>query len=99
MSGGECQYCPICLVEVASSPRYPRYVCAACDGKATDENGRLLTFSNESFSGGFIAKYADTGGERDSHVCFIDGVKCWADEARFGGIVIQPMEDSVPRRA
>ncbi len=48
-------------------------------------------FSNESLSGGFIAKYADTGEGRDSHVCFIDGVKCWADEAHMGGIIIQPV--------
>ncbi len=91
MSGEEHQYCPICLVEVVQSPRYPRYVCANCDGRATDENGRLLMFSNESLSGGFIAKYADTGEGRDSHVCFIDGVKCWADEAHMGGIIIQPV--------
>jgi hypothetical protein len=58
-----------------------------------------LVFSNESFSGGFIAQYADTGEARDSHLCFVDGVKCRADEARFGGIIIQPVEDSVSRRA
>jgi hypothetical protein len=58
-----------------------------------------LVFSNETFSGGFIAQYADTGEARDSHVCFVDGVECWADEARFGGIIIQPVEDSMPRRA
>ncbi len=99
MSGEEHQYCPICLVGVSPSPRYPRYVCANCAAKATDENGRPLKFYNESFSGGFIAEYADTGEGRDSHICFIDGVKCWADEAHMGGIVIQPMGDSVPRRA
>ena len=99
MNGEERQYCPICLVEVQPSSRYPRYVCADCDGRATDENGRPLTFANESFSGGFIAKYSETGEVRESHYCFIDGVKCWADEARFGGIVIQPVEDSVPRLA
>lgn len=85
------QHCPICQAEVAPSRRYPRYVCGTCDGKATDEHGRPLTFSNESFSGGFVARYADTGARRDNHICWIDGVQCWADEARFGGIVIQPM--------
>lgn len=40
-------------------------------------------------SGGFIAGYADNGEEHGQHICYIDGIKCWADEARFGGIVIQ----------
>ena len=99
MSGEIHQHCPICLVQVTPNRRYPRYLCADCDRKATDEDGRPLVFSNESFSGGFIAQYADTGEARDSHVCFVGGVKCWAEEARFGGIVIQPVQDSVPRRA
>ena len=87
------QECPICLTEVAFSARYPRYVCASCYKKAVDENNRLLNFYNESISGGFIAIYADTNEARKSHVCYIDGVKCWADEARFGGIVIQTYDE------
>ncbi len=83
------QRCGICLCEVAPNPRYPRYICANCSERAVDEDGRALGFCNESFSGGFIATYADTGEKRGSHVCFVDGIKCWADEARFGGIVIQ----------
>ena len=31
----------------------------------------------------------DTGDSYDSHDCWIDGVACRADEARFGGIVIE----------
>jgi hypothetical protein len=99
MSLREQQYCPICHAEVAPSLRYPRYLCSNCAGKATDEDGHPLAFSNESLSGGFIAEYRDTGEARDSHVCYVDGVKCRADEARFGGIVIQPMEESASRRA
>ena len=99
MRGEERQHCPICLIEVAPSPRYPRYVCVDCAERAADEDGRLLEFYNESFSGGFIAKYSDTGEARDSHVCFIDDVKCWADEAHFGGIVIQPAVDPMPGSA
>jgi hypothetical protein len=99
MSGEEHQSCPICLAEVTPSQRYPRYLCGNCDRKATDENGRSLVFSNESLSGGFIARYADTGEAREGHVCFIDGVECRADEARFGGIIIQPVGGSVARRS
>ena len=93
------QYCPICRAKVAPSPRYPRYLCDNCAARATDEDGRPLGFNNESFSGGFVAEYKDTGEGRDSHICFIDGVKCWADEAHMGGIVIQPMGDSVAGHA
>ena len=57
---------------------------------AADENGRRLSFTNVALSGGFAALYGDTHEERASHVCYINGIKCWADEARFGGIVIQP---------
>jgi hypothetical protein len=39
-----------------------------------------------------MARYADTGEAYASHVCYIDGVACYADEARFGGIVIQTVK-------
>ncbi|WP_373544395.1 hypothetical protein [Chamaesiphon sp.] len=41
-------------------------------------------------SGGFEAIVANTKAEYASYICYIEGVKCWADEARFGGIAIQP---------
>ncbi len=40
-------------------------------------------------SGGFEAIVSDTKEAYPSHLCYIEGHKCWADEARFGGIVIQ----------
>ncbi len=83
------QFCPICGTQVAANPRYPRYLCDPCAEKATDENNRRLEFYNESLLGGFAARYVDTGAEYASHVCFVEGVRCWAEEARFGGIVIQ----------
>ncbi len=87
------QICPLCDAPVEISERYPNYVCGNCYQRAKDEDGRPLKFHNASFSGGFVAKYADTGEERDSHLCYIDGIKCWADEAHMGGIVIRPYED------
>ncbi len=83
------QHCPICSAEVTPSTRYPRHVCGACAAKASSADGRLLAFSNEGLSGGFVAEYAATGEVYASHECFISGVKCHADEARFGGIVIE----------
>ncbi|HLM00076.1 MAG TPA: hypothetical protein VK400_03410 [Pyrinomonadaceae bacterium] len=78
------------MSEVQFSERYPKCICSACSAKATDENGRPLKFSNTTMmAGGFAAEYADTGEARAGHVCYIDGIKCRADEHRFGGIVIQ----------
>jgi len=84
------QQCPVCGAEQPPSPRYPRYLCPECVVLASDEAGRRLQFSNVDFGGGFQAVYADTGDLHPSHVCFVRGVRCHADEARFGGIVVQP---------
>lgn len=86
------QPCPICGVAQPYSPRYPRYLCRDCAAQASDESGRPLKFNNVSFSGGFQALYADTGEPRDSHLCYIRGIRCRADEDYWGGIVIQPHE-------
>jgi hypothetical protein len=81
--------CPLCSGRMEDSPRYPRQVCRACVERACDEDGRSLRFYNTSLSGGFVARYVDSGAEREAHECFIDGVRCWADEAHLGGIVVQ----------
>jgi hypothetical protein len=73
--------------------RYKNYVCFDCCARAVDENDRPLGFGNESFSGGFVAWYKDTNGRRDSHLCYIDGIKCRADEAHMGGIIIKVYRD------
>jgi hypothetical protein len=81
--------CPICKVELKPIPRYPNYVCKTCASMATDKDGRKLKFSNIDMSGGFMARFDDTNEEYNSHTCYINGFECHADEARFGGIVIQ----------
>lgn len=86
--------CPVCGQPRPHSPRYPKNVCADCVERAVDESGRRLTFFNLTLTGGFGAANVDTG-ERletplDQATCFIDGVRCLAREARFGGIVVQP---------
>jgi hypothetical protein len=93
---GSDQPCPVCATPCPQSPRYPDNICADCVMRAVDECGRSLVFSNlfpESL-GGFQALYADTGERLDTPedgcLCFIDGVRCWAREAYFGGVVVQP---------
>jgi hypothetical protein len=82
--------CPICANPVPHWERYPLAVCPNCDRKACNDRGQKLVFFNLSLSGGFGARVADTEEDYPSHICYIEGKKCWADEARFGGIVIQP---------
>ncbi len=89
-AGDVSQPCPICGAGQPEDPRYPNYLCRDCVGRAVDEEGRPLDFANAGLGGGFVASYRGVGKTRDSHLCFVDGVTCWADEARFGGIVVQP---------
>lgn len=88
------QHCPICNRDVPESPRYPRHLCPKCAARATSRDGRPLLFTNADASGGFVAYFDDTHevypGE---HECWVDGRRCRADEAYFGGIVIQPSAD------
>ena len=86
------QFCPICRAEVTPRVRYPRYLCAACMARATAPDGGRLEFFNASMSGGYAARYAETKADYPSHDCVVDGVRCRADEAYMGGIVIQPAD-------
>ncbi len=65
-----------------------------------DEAGRPLEFFNLTLTGGFVAAYLDTGERLDTpdgaQLCLIDGVRCRAREARFGGIVVQPDRGPTP---
>jgi hypothetical protein len=85
--------CPICGERMRDNPRYPRRVCRACVERACDEEGRPLGFCNTALSGGFLARYLDSGEDRDSHECFIDGIRCWAEEAYLGGIAVQVVDE------
>ena len=92
--------CPICGTEQPAVPRYPGYLCRECAGRAATADGRRLTLTNTSRSGGFAARYADDGElaaeETVTHLVYVDGVRCWADEARDGGIVVQPWPEDEP---
>jgi len=81
--------CPICGEKVGHWERYPKQVCERCQTKASDAYGRRLQFSNEGFSGGFKAFYRDNGAEYHQQICYIDGRKCFANEHRFGGVVVE----------
>jgi len=93
----EIQKCPICDCDVRVNPRYPRYLCRDCASEAASEDGRRLAFANTDFSGGFEAWYTDTKEPYKSNLCYVRGCRCWAKEARFGGIVIQALRPGEER--
>ncbi|HET6627050.1 MAG TPA: hypothetical protein VFG63_11745 [Nocardioidaceae bacterium] len=90
--------CPVCGVEQPALPRYPGYLCRACVTRAATADGRSLDLVNTSPSGGFAARYADSGelAEEESvtHTVYVDGVRCRAEESRVGGIVVRPEPDT-----
>ena len=88
----EQQRCPICHKQVLPVSRYPKYICQDCEGKITDEAGNPVHYHNTSLLGsGIQGIYRDTEEIYDSKICYIADVKCKAIEARFGGIVTNPI--------
>jgi hypothetical protein len=86
------QFCPACKRAVEISSRYPGYVCNACVLSATDQQGRAIEFYNtDIFGHGCRGQYREGGGNYNSNICYIKGIKCEANEAYMGGIVITPV--------
>ncbi|HVW96018.1 MAG TPA: hypothetical protein VHA56_08625 [Mucilaginibacter sp.] len=87
------QHCPICNRYKAYSERYPDYVCRKCVELATDKDGKQVAFYNITIDGhGCQGKYVTGGKLYRGTTCFIKEIKCFADEAYFGGIVIRPFK-------
>lgn len=92
---GSEHFCPGCGAAQKLFLRYPWYFCKACLKLAEDGNGRRLEFGNMSFAGGLYWKYADTAEIAEEEcgdvVCLIHGRPVVVTEARFGGVVAQPL--------
>jgi predicted RNA-binding Zn-ribbon protein involved in translation (DUF1610 family) len=87
------QHCSTCNAYVKFSSRYPTYVCQRCIKKAIDKKGRHVQFFNSDQIGrACIGRYIDNGNEYHTNYCWINGVKCKAEEAYLGGIVVYPVE-------
>jgi hypothetical protein len=92
--------CPICGAPVQTWERYPNLLCGRCAELARDEQGRPMRFRNETFLGaGFSAEVEDDGtwrrvnGATLSATCWVKGRRCVAGEHRFGGIVVQTLDE------
>lgn len=96
MAAQPTQKCPICNSDTFQMQRYPNYVCNGCItryGTRTHDN-KKIEFGNVNVFGGFQSKIEGENEYGDVHVCYINEIKCYANEARFGGIVIQPSPDN-----
>jgi hypothetical protein len=73
--------------------RYPWYICALCRQRITDAEGHWLEFANTSVSGGFAWRRVGEPAFREArgYLGLLDGRPVRVSEARFGGIVAEPV--------
>ena len=83
--------CPTCNNIIITNERYPTQICDDCYYLTLDKDGNGITFANEGIQGGFISVVGKTFGQ--NHQCFVNGIECYADEGRFGGIVIEALNN------
>jgi hypothetical protein len=86
--------CPICNEKEKMLIRYKNMVCSKClqTGIWADKPQKIpIKFGNKGIEGGFISFVNNIPGSQ--HTCYIREKKCYADEAKFGGIVIQVSND------
>ena len=59
------------------------------------EEGALGVGSSLIYAPAFYADTEELCEEATiTHIVYVDGVQCWADESRVGGIVVQPRPDT-----
>jgi len=95
--------CPTCESMIEYFERYPNYICGNCVAKLVDVNGVPIRFENQSLLGtGIIALLLNPAtGDYDlpdqissmTGEAFCNGLRCVAEEARFGGVIVQAMVD------
>lgn len=87
------QNCPICNNNFITLSRYPNTICYNCIKryKVLTKDGKEIQFYNKSAFGGFMSKIEGEEEYGEEHLCFVNNIPCIADEARFGGIIIQKL--------
>lgn len=83
--------CPCCKKLTEICHRHPKYICRECVNTypILNKDGEEVVFSNIDWTGGFVSRVKNSTVCQEDHICYINGIKCWADEYRFGGIVIE----------
>lgn len=85
------QNCPICKCVFKGYNRYPNTICYDCitKYKTLTKDGKEIFFSNVCLFGGFQSKIEGEEQYGTENMCYINNIPCIANEARFGGIIIQ----------
>ena len=90
--------CPGCGAALGAFLRYPWYFCRACVEEVCDREGRRVVGGNTHPFGGFGWRYADEPREAlracGGVIALIRGRKVFLHEARFGGVVAEPLAES-----
>lgn len=86
-------HCPGCGKQTPYFARYPWYFCQDCLAIATDGDGNRLEFGDAAGPGGFHWRRVGEGHwhEAGSVACLIKGRPVIVGEARFGGVVAEPL--------
>ncbi|MDF1872036.1 hypothetical protein [Vannielia sp.] len=88
-------HCPGCATPRKAFPRYPWHFCNDCRESACDRAGRKIIAGNVSASGGFAWRFEedDPAGAITCRgvIALIRGRPVVLREARFGGIVAEPL--------
>ncbi len=92
-------FCPGCAKPQKAFLRYPWYFCQDCVDRAKDHGGQGIGFYERTLHGG-LAWYDKADPVRlhknlISVYCLIDGRPVMISEARFGGIVAEPLNNHV----
>ena len=104
--------CPICTKGYQGLLRYPNAVCNECLSlyPIYDRYGNIIEFSNNIYAFtetakticlGNIISYVTINAQKiksDDTTCFINDIHCEAEEGRFGGIIINVIENRNKRR-
>ena len=86
------QFCSNCKSPVTYTPRYPKYICHTCTDLLSDASGRKVSFFNPEMVGhGCQGYYTDATPPEvyPFNIAYIGKKEFYAQEARFGGIVVQ----------
>ena len=97
--GNSDHFCPGCGICQKIVPRHPWYFCWGCLELAEDYEGRRLVFESTGPLGGFGWRYADdpaaSVAQCSAVVCLIRKREILVREARFGGVVAEPLHGMV----
>ncbi|MEJ6396779.1 hypothetical protein [Yoonia sp. 208BN28-4] len=99
MSDWPDHFCAACGAPQKPFPRYAWFLCRDCTRSAVAWDGRKLEFFNTHPSGGFGWAFEGDDVYYDQHygaIALVAKRPALITEARFGGIVGQPLPDLIP---